>query len=60
MAKQTVAAAGGTTAQSELKLAEGFGRGLASDVKDKSKFYLSDLKDGFSIKVTNLDCYYPS
>lgn len=36
---------------SDLKLVEGFGRGLMADIKGKSKFLKSDITDGFSIKV---------
>lgn len=39
------------TENSDLKLVEGFGRGLLSDLKGKSKFLKSDFTDGFSIKV---------
>lgn len=42
---------------SDLKLVEGFGRGLMADIKGKSKFLKSDITDGFSIKVRSLaDC----
>lgn len=33
------------------KLVEGFGKGLMSDIKEKAPFLVSDIKDGFSIKV---------
>lgn len=38
---------------SELKpkLVEGFGKGLMEDIKGKAPFLVSDIKDGFSIKV---------
>lgn len=39
---------------SDLKLVEGFGRGLMADIKGKSKFLKSDISDGFSIKVRSL------
>lgn len=35
-----------------LRLVEGFGKGIAADVKEKSKYYVSDITDGFSIKVS--------
>lgn len=36
---------------SDLKLVEGFGKGLLSDVKGKAKFLKSDVTDGLSLKV---------
>lgn len=53
-------AAGGGAAElvvkesSDLKLVEGFGRGLMADIKGKSKFLKSDVTDGISIKVRSL------
>lgn len=41
-----------SSASSDLQLVEGFGRGLASDIKGKAKFLKSDITDGFSIKVS--------
>lgn len=34
-----------------VKLVEGFGKGLMSDIKRKAPFLASDITDGFSIKV---------
>lgn len=35
----------------KVKLVEGFGKGLMSDIKRKAPFLLSDFTDGLSIKV---------
>lgn len=35
----------------KVKLVEGFGKGLMSDMKRKAPFLVSDITDGFSIKV---------
>lgn len=35
----------------KVKLVEGFGKGLMSDIKRKAPFLASDISDGFSIKV---------
>eukprot|EP00903_Cladosiphon_okamuranus_P012263 g11501.t1 len=35
----------------KVKLVEGFGKGLLSDIKRKAPFLVSDVTDGFSIKV---------
>lgn len=40
-----------SSTSSDLKLVEGFGKGLLSDVKGKAKFLKSDVTDGLSIKV---------
>lgn len=35
----------------KVKLVEGFGKGLMSDIKQKAPFLVSDVTDGVSIKV---------
>lgn len=35
----------------QVKLVEGFGKGLLADIKGKTPFLKSDITDGFSIKV---------
>lgn len=35
----------------KVKLVEGFGKGLMEDIKRKTPFLVSDVTDGFSIKV---------
>lgn len=48
---ETAALAVVESKKDELKLVEGFGKGIASDLKSKAPYYISDIKDGLSIKV---------